>query len=54
MPEFENTFAPRVENKTITTSQVIQLLKIQIIKFTDLPQEVKDSVNETLSSSLKR
>lgn len=49
MPSFTNNFAPMVDNETLTEQQIIQLLKMQIIKFTDLPPAVKTAVEEAIS-----
>ena len=52
MTEFTNNFALEVTNQpTLTEQQVIQLLKMQIIKFEDLPPAVKSAVEDALSEN---
>lgn len=48
MPEFENTFAPHVERKMLTTDQVIQLLNHRVVKYSDLPPAVKNFVDREM------
>ena len=49
MSEFTNNFALNVDADTLTEQQVIQLLKMQIIQFEDLPPAVKTAVEDALS-----
>ena len=47
-PEFKNTFAPHVVRGTLTVDQIIQLLSHAMIKYEDLPTEVKNSVDHEM------
>lgn len=40
-----------MNSKTLTEQQVIQLLKLQIVKFEDLPPAVKSAVEESFSEN---
>ena len=44
--EIENTFAPHIENKTLTTPQVLMALQFGAIKYEQLPQNMKDEINK--------
>ncbi len=46
MPEYPNDFAPMIDQDTITLSQVIQLLKMQVVQFNDLPLDVRKVVED--------
>ncbi len=45
MSEFKNTFAPVCIRPYLTTNQVIRLLFHQVVKYSELPNDVKKAVD---------
>jgi len=45
---YKNTFAPRFRNDKLSIYGVIQGLKIGVINYNDLPDEIKKEVNKKL------
>ena len=46
--KFKNTFAPNVENKELSIGGIVQLLKHGIVKYSDLPDDVKKEVDKKI------
>lgn len=44
--KFKNTFAPMVDDEYLTVPCVIQLLKVPMIQFRNLPEEVQKAVED--------
>ena len=48
--EFKNTFAPRLDNRTLSVHGVIEGLKWGFVRFSDLPEKVREAVRAQMGS----